>query len=60
VNVVLPPAVPAGGCLIRMTFTASLTDAHVERTLAALESVGARLGIIPDRRTPAVGALKAG
>lgn len=60
VSVVLPPAVPAGGCLIRMTFTASLTDAHVDRTLSALENVGARLGIIPERRTPAVGALKAG
>lgn len=46
VNVVLPPAVPAGGCLIRMTFTAAHTDAHVERVLDALERIGTRLGII--------------
>jgi 8-amino-7-oxononanoate synthase len=46
VNVVLPPAVPAGGCLIRMTFTAAHTDAHVERVLDTLERVGTRLGII--------------
>jgi 8-amino-7-oxononanoate synthase len=47
VNVVLPPAVPAGGCLIRMTFTASLTDEHLDRILDALQRVGTRLGIIP-------------
>jgi 8-amino-7-oxononanoate synthase len=59
VNVVLPPAVPAGGCLIRMTFTSSLTDAHVDRVLSALETVGGRLGIIPDRHAPAVAAIEA-
>jgi 8-amino-7-oxononanoate synthase len=47
VNVVLPPAVPAGGCLIRMTFTASLTDAHMDRILDALQRVGSRLGLLP-------------
>ncbi len=47
VNVVLPPAVPAGGCLIRMTFTASLTEAHLDRILDAFQRVGTRLGIIP-------------
>ncbi|HYD42827.1 MAG TPA: pyridoxal phosphate-dependent aminotransferase family protein [Anaeromyxobacter sp.] len=47
VNVVLPPAVPAGGCLIRMTLTAALTDAHLDRILDAFQRVGARLGIIP-------------
>ncbi len=50
VNVVLPPAVPAGGCLIRMTLTASHTDEQIDRVLAALEHIGAELGIIPDRR----------
>jgi len=49
VNVVLPPAVPARGCLIRMTFIASLSDAQVDRILSALETVGARLGLIPGR-----------
>ncbi|HEX9307904.1 MAG TPA: pyridoxal phosphate-dependent aminotransferase family protein [Anaeromyxobacter sp.] len=47
VNVVLPPAVPAGGCLIRMTLTASHTDEQIDRVLEALESTGARLGLIP-------------
>jgi 8-amino-7-oxononanoate synthase len=46
VNAVLPPAVHAGGCLIRMTFTASLADAQVDRVLDALERVGTRLGVI--------------
>lgn len=46
VNVVLPPAVPAGACLIRMTLTAALTDEQVDRTLGALERAGTRLGII--------------
>ncbi|HEX9400762.1 MAG TPA: pyridoxal phosphate-dependent aminotransferase family protein [Anaeromyxobacter sp.] len=47
VNVVLPPAVPAGSCLIRMTLTASHTDQQIDRVLGALESIGARLGLIP-------------
>ncbi len=47
VNVVLPPAVPAGACLIRMTLTAGHTDAQIDRVLDALERVGRKLGIIP-------------
>jgi len=46
VNVVLPPAVPVSRCLIRMTFTASMTDAQVDHVLDALERVGQRLGVI--------------
>lgn len=46
VNVVLPPAVPAGGCLIRMTFTAAHTDAQLDRVIEALERIGKKLGII--------------
>jgi 7-keto-8-aminopelargonate synthetase-like enzyme len=46
VNVVLPPAVPAGGCIIRMTLTASLSKEQVDRVLGALERVGRRLGIV--------------
>lgn len=49
VNVVLPPAVPAGSCAIRMTLTAALGDAQVDRVLAALERIGTRLGVIPGR-----------
>jgi 8-amino-7-oxononanoate synthase len=48
VNVVLPPAVPAGGCLIRMTFTAAHTDAQIDRVLEVLERVGRKLGIVRD------------
>jgi 8-amino-7-oxononanoate synthase len=47
VNVVLPPAVPAGACLIRMCFTASMTDPQIDRVLDTLERVGVRLGVIP-------------
>lgn len=47
VNVVLPPAVPAGACLIRITLTAALTEAHLDRILDAFQRVGTRLGIIP-------------
>jgi 7-keto-8-aminopelargonate synthetase-like enzyme len=49
VNVVLPPAVPAGSCIIRMTFMATHTDEQIERVLETLERIGARLGVIPDR-----------
>jgi 8-amino-7-oxononanoate synthase len=49
VNAVLPPAVPTGSCIIRMTFMATHTDEQVERVLVALEAVGARFGVIPGR-----------
>lgn len=47
VNVVLPPAVPNSGCLIRMTITAAHTEEQLDRVLDALERIGAELGIIP-------------
>jgi 8-amino-7-oxononanoate synthase len=53
VNVVLPPAVPAGSCIIRMTFMATHTDEQIDRVLETLERVGAKLGIIQDRREEA-------
>ena len=49
VNMVVPPAVPSGACLIRMTLTAAHTDEQIDRVLSILERLGARLGIIPDR-----------
>jgi 8-amino-7-oxononanoate synthase len=49
VNVVLPPAVPTGSCIIRMTFMATHTAEQIDRVLETLERVGAKLGIIPDR-----------
>ena len=47
-NVVLPPAVPAGACLIRMALTAAHTDAQIDRVLETLERVGTALGITGD------------
>jgi 7-keto-8-aminopelargonate synthetase-like enzyme len=49
VNAVLPPAVPTGSCIIRMTFMATHTDEQVERVLGTLEAVGRRFGVIPGR-----------
>jgi 8-amino-7-oxononanoate synthase len=49
VNVVLPPAVPTGSCIIRMTFMATHTDEQIERVLETVERIGARLGVIPER-----------
>ena len=46
VNVVIPPAVPSGACIIRLALTATLTDEQIDRTLDALERAGAELGII--------------
>jgi len=46
VNVVLPPAVPTGGCIIRMTLTAAHTKEQLDHVLGALERVGRRLGIV--------------
>jgi 7-keto-8-aminopelargonate synthetase-like enzyme len=46
VSVVIPPAVPAGHCLIRMTLTAGHTDAQLDRVLDARERLGTELGVI--------------
>jgi 8-amino-7-oxononanoate synthase len=56
VNVVLPPAVPTGGCLIRMTLTAAHTDEQIDRVLDVLERVGVEQGLIAP---PASRAAKA-
>ena len=48
VNVVLPPAVPSGSCLIRMTLTATHTDEQIDCVLEVLERIGGKLGIIGD------------
>lgn len=45
VNVVLPPAVPAGGCFLRLSLSAALGDSHVDRLLDALERTSTRLGL---------------
>jgi 8-amino-7-oxononanoate synthase len=46
VNVVLPPAVPANNCIIRIALTAALSDEQVDRVLESLERAGRRLGLI--------------
>jgi 7-keto-8-aminopelargonate synthetase-like enzyme len=50
VNVVLPPAVPTGGCLIRMTLTAEHTAEQIDEVVSVLERVGVELGIISPAR----------
>jgi 8-amino-7-oxononanoate synthase len=50
VNVVLPPAVPTGGCLIRMTLTAEHTAEQIDQVVSVLERVGVELGIISPAR----------
>jgi 8-amino-7-oxononanoate synthase len=59
VNVVIPPAVPSGACLIRLTLTASHTREQVDRLLAAIESAGLELGIVPPRSGVVAEELKA-
>lgn len=61
VNVVIPPAVPSGGCLIRLTLTAAHTAEQIDRLLASMERAGVALGIIaPPPGWVAEGAKAAG
>ncbi len=43
---VLPPAVPPGMALMRTSYMATHTDAHLERVLSAFEKVGRELAVI--------------
>jgi 8-amino-7-oxononanoate synthase len=47
VNVVIPPAVPSGSCLLRLTLTAAHTKEQLDALLSSLERAGVALGIIP-------------
>jgi 8-amino-7-oxononanoate synthase len=47
VNVVIPPAVPSGSCLLRLTLTAAHTKEQLDSLLSSLERAGVALGIIP-------------
>ena len=38
VNPVLPPAVPPGKCILRLTVMATHTDAHVDRAIEAISA----------------------
>jgi 8-amino-7-oxononanoate synthase len=44
-NAMLPPSVPEGKALIRLSVTAAHTDAHVDRLLEAVATVAGRLGL---------------
>jgi len=46
VNPVVPPAVPANGCLIRCSFMATHTKEQLEQGLDKFEKIGKELGII--------------
>ncbi|MCP2261478.1 8-amino-7-oxononanoate synthase [Streptoalloteichus tenebrarius] len=46
-NAFTAPAAPGGAALIRASFTATHTDAQLDRVLDAFAVVGRRLGIIP-------------
>lgn len=59
VNVVIPPAVPSGSCLLRMTLTAAHTKEQLDSLLTSLERAGVTLGIIPARPGFARDDLKA-
>ena len=51
-NVIIPPAVPAGACLIRLTLTAAHTREQIERLLSSIERAGVQLWAPPPRDAP--------
>jgi 8-amino-7-oxononanoate synthase len=51
-NPVIPPATPPNACLLRTSYMATHTYAHLDRALAAFKEVGERLELIPSQ-TPA-------
>lgn len=50
-NPVVPPATPPNASLLRTSYTATHTQEHLDRALAAFKSVGEALDIIPSRET---------
>jgi 8-amino-7-oxononanoate synthase len=46
VNVVVPPAVPASSCILRIALTASLTEEQIDFVLEALERAGRTVGLL--------------
>ncbi len=45
-NPVISPAVPPGQAMIRTSYTATMTDAHIDRVIEVLASVGREKGLI--------------
>src|SRR5262245_45445490 len=48
-NMVLPPAVPPGEAMLRVSVMATHTRAHLDRGLSVFENVGRQIGIIGPR-----------
>ncbi len=48
----VPPVVPAGHSLLRLTFMATHTDAQLERVLELFKRVGRKMGIIGEEAPP--------
>ncbi|MEV4224928.1 aminotransferase class I/II-fold pyridoxal phosphate-dependent enzyme [Nonomuraea sp. NPDC049725] len=48
-NAMVPPAVPGGKALVRLSLTAAHTDANLARIVDACAAAGRRLGLIPAR-----------
>ncbi|MEW6051598.1 MAG: aminotransferase class I/II-fold pyridoxal phosphate-dependent enzyme [Candidatus Zixiibacteriota bacterium] len=46
-NPVISPAVPPGQAMIRTSYTATHTDAHLDRVVEVIAAVGQRRGLIP-------------
>lgn len=46
VNPVVPPAVPAGDCLMRVSFMATHTDEQIDYALEIFEKVGKEMGVL--------------
>src|SRR5262249_44329535 len=45
---IVPPTVPAGHSLLRLSFMATHSDTQLDRVLSLFEKVGRKLGLIPD------------
>jgi hypothetical protein len=57
-NPVIPPAVEAGHALIRTSYMATHTDAQLDRVLDTFETIGRKLGVIPETRPTAYEPVK--
>lgn len=46
VNIILPPGCPMDQCLLRTSYSAAHTDAHIDQALSIFAEVGRRMGVI--------------
>jgi 8-amino-7-oxononanoate synthase len=47
VNIVLPPACHADGCVLRTSYSAAHTQAEIDRAITIFAEVGRTLSVIP-------------